>query len=194
LETISSYSDPSPQLEQYSTPAHIAADILFTAYVNGHIKDKIIADLGCGTGIFALGSAYIGAEKVKAIDIDEDAVAKAKREAKKRSLANSIDFKIQDVTKFRTKVDTVIMNPPFGSQKKGADLPFLEKAFKVSDAVYSIHNAKTVDFLENFIKDKGHSVFWEKRYMFEIHHMFEFHKKKKEDFEVILFGINVKRE
>ena len=33
---------------------------------------------------------------------------------------------------FRWKADTVVMNPPFGTRRKGADMEFLEAAFKVS--------------------------------------------------------------
>lgn len=32
-------------------------------------------------------------------------------------------------------VDTVIMNPPFGTRKKGADLDFLSVAMKVSNSI-----------------------------------------------------------
>lgn len=32
-------------------------------------------------------------------------------------------------------VDTVIMNPPFGTRKKGADLDFLSGALKVSNSM-----------------------------------------------------------
>ena len=50
---------PLPHLEQYMTPASIVADVLFLAYHWGDIKDKTIIDLGCGTGIFAVGAALV---------------------------------------------------------------------------------------------------------------------------------------
>lgn len=41
-------------------------------------------------------------------------------------------------------VDTVVMNPPFGTRKKGADMEFLSAAMKVaSRAVYSLHKTST---------------------------------------------------
>lgn len=194
LESIPSYPNPQANLEQYSTPSSIASDILFRAYSNGHIKCKKIADLGCGTGIFSIGSAYLGAKFVEAIDVDEEAVRVAKKEAEEWSLSEIIDFKVEDIKEFETNIDTTIMNPPFGSQKRGADLPFLKKAFKISKAIYTLHNAGTKEFLENFIKESGHNLFWEKRYMFEIANKFEFHEKEKKSFEVISYGINVKRD
>ena len=36
-------------------------------------------------------------------------------------------------------VDTVIMNPPFGTRKKGADLDFLSVALKVSNSIKLIY-------------------------------------------------------
>jgi len=194
LEAIPDHPNPKANLEQYTTPSPIASDVLFMAYSNGHIKGKKIADLGCGTGIFSIGSGYLGAESVEAIDIDEKAVCVAKREVKEWSLSDIINFKVGDIKEFRIEVDTVIMNPPFGSQNKGADLPFLKKAFEISSVVYTIHNAETREFLENFINGRGHSLFWEKKYMFEIGNMFEFHKKERKSFEVISYGINVQRE
>jgi len=194
LEAVPVHPNPKASLEQYTTPSPIASDVLFRAFSDGHINNKKIADLGCGTGIFSIGSAYLGANSVKAIDVDEEAVRIAEKESKKWSLSEIIDFKIEDVRGFKTEVDTVIMNPPFGSQKKGADLPFLKKAFEISDKIYTIHNAKTEEFLENFIKERRHSIFWEKRYMLEIGNMFEFHEEERKTFEVVSYGINVKRE
>ena len=43
------------------------------------------------------------------------------------------------------KFDTVLQNPPFGVQKRTADRRFLEKALKVADAVYSLHNHPVTD-------------------------------------------------
>ena len=54
LEKLSGFTDPNPQLEQYMTPAFLAARLLFTAYQQGDIRDKVVCDLGCGTGILAL--------------------------------------------------------------------------------------------------------------------------------------------
>ncbi|CAM9502521.1 unnamed protein product, partial [Choristocarpus tenellus] len=41
-------------------------------------------------------------------------------------------------------VDTVIMNPPFGTRNSGIDMIFLEQALQVaSTAVYSMHKSST---------------------------------------------------
>nr|GMD47268.1 methyltransferase-like protein 5 [Ipomoea batatas]GME00384.1 methyltransferase-like protein 5 [Ipomoea batatas] len=46
-------------------------------------------------------------------------------------------------------VDTIVMNPPFGTRKKGADMDFLFVALKVaSQAVYSLHKTTTREHIK----------------------------------------------
>ena len=184
LQTIPPFSRPKASLEQYSTPSVIASDVVFMAYAEGDITDKVVADLGCGTGILAIGAIKLGAKRVIGVDLDENAITQAQVNAK--FMGVEIDFLNIDVTEFDEKVDTVIMNPPFGSQKRNADRPFLDTAMKISDAVYSIHMSDTVDFLAKYVSDHGFYVDYQKRYKFEIPHMFSFHTKAKKCFDVSL--------
>ena len=78
LESIPAPKKTKPSLEQYITPAPIAADIIFIAHLNDDIQNKKIIDLGCGTGIFAIGAYITGASTVTAIDIDMDLLKIAK--------------------------------------------------------------------------------------------------------------------
>ena len=184
LQTIPPFDSPKASLEQYSTPSVIASEVVFIAYAEGDIADRVVADLGCGTGILAIGAAKLDAKRVIGVDLDENALAQARTNAE--SIGVEIDFMQMDVTKFVEKVDTVIMNPPFGSQKRGADRPFLDTAMTVADAVYSIHMSDTVDFLAKYVSDRGFYVDYQKRYKFEIPHMFSFHTKAKKCFDVSL--------
>ena len=44
----------------------------------------------------------------------------------------------------RARADVVIMNPPFGTRRKGADVEFLRAAFRVArTSVYSLHKSST---------------------------------------------------
>ncbi|GBP80881.1 Methyltransferase-like protein 5 [Eumeta japonica] len=75
LQELNGFSKPKLDLEQYETPAHIAAIALHTIQTRyGDIEDKLILDAGCGTGKFALGAAMLGAGAVTALDIDKDAL------------------------------------------------------------------------------------------------------------------------
>ncbi len=48
-------------LEQYKTSAHLAAQMLLLIQNEfNDIEDKVIADLGCGTGILGIGAVVLG--------------------------------------------------------------------------------------------------------------------------------------
>jgi putative methylase len=187
LQQVPPHPAPRPELEQYPTPANIAADVLYHAHANGDIEGKTVLDLGCGTGIFAIGAALLGAEKVTAVDIDEKAVEVAQNTA--RELGVKIDFIASDVEKFEERGDTVLMNPPFGAQKKHADRPFLENAMKMATVVYSLHLTKTQEFIQKEVSKFGGTITHRKTYEFEIRYTFEFHEKEKAHFDVTLFRI-----
>ncbi len=187
LEEIPSHPTPRADLEQYSTPSVIAADILFTAFSKGDISGKHVLDLGCGTGIFALGAALLGASHVEGIDIDREAVDTAKDIMRDWSLSDVVDFKIMDVNDYGGTADTILMNPPFGSQKRSADIPFMKKAFEIATKIYSVHNCRAKEFIRELIMANGYNILEEKRYMFGVDNIFKFHKKKKKEFEVVMF-------
>lgn len=188
LQRVAPHSRPRPDLEQYSTPATVAADLLFTAYSFGDIAERTVVDLGCGGGILAIGAALLGASHVTAIDVDPAAVDDARRNAEEAGA--DIEILQADVGGIALKADTVIMNPPFGAQRRNADRPFLEAAVRTAPRVYSLHNARTVGFLQKMVSAMGCEVFFQKSYKFEIPHMFEFHDKRKKEIEVALLCIS----
>ncbi len=85
--------------------------------------------------------------------------------------------------------NTVFMNPPFGCQNRNADRPFLRKAMEISECVYSIHMADTVDFVKGFCEENGRSVVSSKIYKYEIPHTFSFHTKTKKTVDVAVVNI-----
>ena len=189
LQKVPKPATPVPQLEQYMTPAPIAADIIFTAYQWGDIENKTVVDLGCGTGIFSVGAAYMGASKVLGFDIDKNVIAAAKKYVKTNVLP--IAYTIKDVTAVDTACDTVLMNPPFGAQKSNqkADRKFIEKAFEISRVIYSLHLKKTIFFLEKMINALEGEITYQKDYVFPIKWMFEFHDKEVVKYDVTLLRI-----
>ena len=86
LEIVLQKLPPNPapiiKLEQYPTPANIAADIIFHAYIEDDIADRTVLDLGCGTGIFAIGAKLLSASEVLGMDIDGTSLAIAEGYAK----------------------------------------------------------------------------------------------------------------
>lgn len=189
LQQVPPHPAPTPHLEQYITPATIAADILFTAFHLQDIKKRHLADYGCGTGIFAIGAALLGANKVYAIDIDAHALQIAKEFAQVHNLSITfIHSSIEDITK---KCDTVIMNSPFGAQfaNRNTDRIFLSTALKNAPVVYSLHLTKTRTFIKKLIQELQGTITAEKNYLFPIAHQFHFHTKKMVTYPVTLFRI-----
>ncbi len=182
LSRLEGFSSPKPELEQYRTPGDVAAEMLWLAGSIGDIQGKIVADLGAGTGVLAIGACVMGAGRVYAVEIDERALALAEENARALGLGDCIEFLNMDVSGFSEAVDTVVMNPPFGSQSPHADRPFLLKAFEVAEVVYSIHLAKPEvrRFIEAFVRDFGFSITHRVILPFELPAQFFFHRKPVE--------------
>ncbi len=187
LQSLSLFSAPSPELEQYSTPAVIAADLLFDALARGDLEGRKVLDLGCGTGPLGIGAALLGADKVIGFDKDPAALEQAAANAAKAGVV--LDLRQSDISDVQEKADTVIMNPPFGAQRKGADRPFLTAAMRCAPVIYSLHMSSTEDFVQRFVRRSGYTATPLKRYKFGIPYMFEFHSKAKKEVDVTLFYI-----
>jgi putative methylase len=158
LQRLAGFSRPQAALEQYQTPAPLAARLLYHALMKGDIEGKTVCDLGCGTGLLAIGAALLGAASVTGVDIDERALAVAVENAE--FLDMKITFLAADVREGRCRdligaCDTVIMNPPFGAQKAHADRPFIDCALAVAGITYSIFNAGSVSFVEAYTAQKA---------------------------------------
>jgi putative methylase len=208
--------NPSPKasLEQYTISEQVAADMLYlAAYGHGDIVGKTVLDLGCGTGRLALGAAFLGAKTVLGIDLDRVAVGLASETAAKKELSLKTDWVAGDLGTIVGKFDTVLQNPPFGVQKRGADRKFLEKALEVGCSVYSLHNHPKTDkqliqrlksvrgdflrvqpspFIEKFIGERGGVVSSVYALLMTIPRMFDFHTKNWHDFVVDLYIIQSK--
>ena len=188
IQSIPPHPNPKVDLEQYSTPAIIAADLLWNAYSLGDIENSEIIDLGCGTGILSIGSLLLGAKNVTGVDIDEESLAIARLNSENLN----IEFVCCDISDFNCfdGCDVVIQNPPFGSQKKserGADLKFIDKAKECSPRViYSFHMASTEKFIIDYFEKSGFVVTHIFRYKFILPKIYDFHTKESKEVDVIV--------
>lgn len=191
LQSIPSHPKPNVGLEQYTTPSVIASDLIWNAYSLGDVEDMDIVDLGCGTGIFAIGSALMGANSAVGVDVDEDSIALA-QEVKDKLKLDNLNFIVSDINDFDESLnaDTVFQNPPFGSQRNadsGQDLRFIQKAIELEcDVLYSFHMQSTEEFLINYYADNGLEITHIFRYEFPIPKIYDFHTKEKQNVDVIV--------
>ncbi|MCJ7444115.1 MAG: METTL5 family protein [Methanotrichaceae archaeon] len=184
LESLESFPSPVPELEQYSTPAPVAAEMLYLAHIRGELNK--VCDLGCGTGILAIGAALLGA-RVIAIEIDSKALAMARKNAEK--LGVDVNFVRGDVASIEIKgIETVIMNPPFGAQKSSVgDRPFLNKAIKIAKIIYTIHNVGSESFIKEFVKPCQVEMIY--RIPISLKRCFQFHSKDLKIMQADLYRI-----
>ncbi len=192
IQSIPPNPTPKVDLEQYNTPARIAADVLWNAFTLGDIEGLKVVDLGTGTGIFAIGAALLGALEVVGVDLDPQAVKIARVEASKRGLEDLTRFISVDVKNFYEKTDTVIQNPPFGAQKahhKEADRLFMSKSLEIASVVYSFHILQTEDFVKRYYQSLGGLVTHKFYYSFPIPHVYNFHQKEEVCVDIIVLRI-----
>ncbi len=182
LSKLKTFDEPEPSFEQYQTDAEIAADALWFIDMHSGFSNKIIADLGSGTGILGIGALALGAKKVYFIEVDKAAVKVLKENLKllSRILGKKFDFSIinKDIKFFYDKVDLVVQNPPFGVQESHMDRLFLLKALEVSPLIYSFHKLESENFLSKFSKDHGFKSRICMKFKFPLHRSMQFHTKK----------------
>lgn len=193
ISSLEGFSKPIVRQEQYSMDSEICAHILWTAYLFRDIEGKVIADLGCGTGIIGIGALLLGAKRVFFIDSDENALKTAKNNiAKLKSEGYSLgksEFICTDIQRLNIKADIVLQNPPFGTKIKHNDRIFLEQALKIAPIVYSFHKSETKGFLERFSAENNAKIthIWDFRYPLKA--TFAFHRRRIHRINVSCFRL-----
>ena len=190
LSSLEGFIEPKVRVEQYSTEADIAAEVLWNAHMKGDIG-KVSVDLGCGTGILGLGLLALGAEKVHFIDSDQKVMDIARQnltilESECKGVGKAV-FTCQDVVDFNEPVDLVIQNPPFGTKVRHNDKIFLKKAFEVGKIVYSFHKSSTKSFVEAFSSDNNFKITYVFDFSYPLKATMSHHTKRIQKIEVSCF-------
>lgn len=171
LAAIPDFDAPRADLEQYRTPPAVAADLLWEANEDGHIKGRGVLDLGCGTGMLSHAAHLLGAS-VAGLDVDPNALEIARRHTPG-------EFVEASVADCQLAADTVIMNPPFGAQKKGADRAFYVAAARaVKEAnghVWFLQQPVNERFLHAIHKELGMRIERVLTWDYPIESRFDFH-------------------
>lgn len=184
LSKVKRFEKVSYKLEQYMTPPEMATSTIFAIHSEyNDIENKVVMDLCCGTGILAIGCSFFNPKLLIGVDIDKDALEVFKGNLDQfecdceliRADFNSLEIPFG-------VVDTIIMNPPFGTKIKHQDLKALEKALTIANVVYSMHKTSTREFLlKRFPSSK---VIAQMKY--DLPRTYDFHKYKNKVIEVDL--------
>lgn len=163
LAGVEGFREPRVDLEQYPTPADLAAHLVHLADLRGDVAGRTVVDLGTGTGILALGAATRDPARVVGVEADRAALDVARENERRVAPAVPVDWFRADATRPPLCPDrrvTVLMNPPFGAQRAGrhADRGFLAAAADLAAVSYSIHNEGSRAFVESFARDEGGRV------------------------------------
>lgn len=196
LSKLKGFEKPKVRVEQYIMDSEIGAEVLWNALYRGDIKEKVMVDLGCGTGILGIGALLLGAKKVYLVDMDEKVINIAKKNLTIVKSECSVDgesiFLCQDIKNFNEKVDVVLQNPPFGTKQKHIDKVFLEKAIELSPVIYSFHKTSTKIFVESFAKDNNFEITACFEFRFPLKQTMNFHRREIHRVEVSCWRLEKK--
>ena len=199
------FEEPKLALEQYPTSAHIAAAMLhMIENMYGDVEGKVVCDLGVGTGMLASAATLMGSSYTFGVDIDPDALRQAQAnfehleinvdlircaigEERSEETASGLPVVCVDgvgasTTRRVPPCDVVVMNPPFGTRRRGIDMAFLKCALGIArDAVYSLHKTSTRKHIMKAAKAMGATVEIIAELRFDVPKMYKMHREKSKD-------------
>lgn len=190
LQEVPEFPSPDLRLEQYSTPAWLASEMILYAYMRGDLEG-VVADLGCGTGRISLGVSMFEPERVYCIDLSCRDLEIAVDYFRRYGRDGIVDIICWDISRDldRLYVDTVVMNPPFGVHKRGYDMMFLDRAWRIARrSVYSIHkyNKRSIEIISREARSRGFETDIVGLYDMEIRASYFFHRRRVYRFRVAL--------
>lgn len=97
----------------FGTGNHASTFLCLQWLAQADIKDKIVVDYGCGSGILAIAALLLGAKQVYATDIDPQAVLATKQNAELNSVAERLWVGLPDefdVAFAEKKADILVAN------------------------------------------------------------------------------------
>jgi len=178
IQSVPAPSEPSAPLEQVATPAETAVDLLTILDRRFGLSGRSVLDLGCGTGRLAIGAALFGAHPVVGLEVDARLAPVARAAA--RAAGASVDFRVSDVTEWGRPADIVVMNAPFGAQRRYADRPFWDRAFalaRISIGAFASSASRT--FIARLALDRGAHVIEVEPVPWNLPRTFPHHRRAK---------------
>ncbi len=188
LERVPPFPSPRADLEQVATPSEAAATLLETAERLDGLAGRSVLDLGCGTGRLALGAAALGAGPVRGVDADDSALAAARSAAAELGLEAT--FEHGSVGPDGARADLVVMNPPFGAQRRHADRPFWDAALGLARrSVYAFSLAASRTFIARQAVARNARVLEVAPVPWALGRTFPHHRRARVELDVDLWAI-----
>uniref|UniRef100_A0A1B6LVI9 Methyltransferase-like protein 5 n=1 Tax=Graphocephala atropunctata TaxID=36148 RepID=A0A1B6LVI9_9HEMI len=192
LQQIEVFDCPKVELEQYATSPHLAACMLYTIQSSyGDLEGRMVADLGCGCGTLTFGTAMLGAGLCLGFDVDREALGIFNVNREELEI-EGCDAVLCDVVRdigdrWGDCFDTVVMNPPFGTRRKGVDMEFVKVGLKLATtAVYSLHKTSTRSHVLAAARGWGVEAKVVAELRFNLPQTYKFHSKSSVDIKVDL--------
>ena len=121
------------------------------------------------------------------ISIDIEVIEIGKKYSEEKGIAMKwIEMPIQN---WGQKIDTIIMNPPFGAQRPGADREFIKKALEMAEKVWTIHLSDSGKFIEKFVEDNGGKIVSSWKMDMELKRTMKHHTKESKKVKAILYHL-----
>jgi putative methylase len=188
LARVPPFPTPSPRLEQVATPPEAAAELLFTAERLDGLTGRSVLDLGTGTGRLAIGAALLGSRPVVGVELDRPAAEVARRAA--AAAGAEVDVRVGDVATWDLPSEVVVMNPPFGAQRRHADRPFLDAALRLARrSVYTFALEESRTFIARRAVARGAHVIETRPVPWDLGRTFPHHTRDRIALSVDLWAI-----
>jgi putative methylase len=182
---------PDPEREQVTTPPEAAAELLFDALAAGDLEGRSVLDLGAGTGRLSIGAALLGARTVVGVEIDATSSGVARAAAGNLP----VEFRVADVASWTVSAEVVIMNPPFGAQRRHADRPFWDAAFRLGTrGIYAFALSDSREFIARRAGDAGAEIRSSRPVPWQLTRTFRHHTRPTRAIPVDLWEIRTGRD
>jgi ribosomal protein L11 methyltransferase len=104
----------------FGTGHHATTRLTLMALQSIDLRDRTVLDIGCGSGVLAIGAVMLGARSALGIDIDPDALGNANDNAKLNSVTPSVRFEERDFRDLSISADIIVANLTGGLLEKSA--------------------------------------------------------------------------
>ena len=149
-------------------------------------------DLGTGTGRLAIGAAVLGARDVVGVERDAAALRLARESGQRMGVR--CRWVESEVSTYNEPAETVVMNPPFGAQRKHADRPFWDRAFALAGrAIYAFALADSRTFIARQAVERGARIDATRPIRWELPATFPHHRKPRVSLPVDLWVLRMEK-